>query len=115
MIEQAWHVWFPVQHWIAQHLGIGTSKLALFWYTFWSGFGSDIGEYVIAGSIFAGLMHVVTRTNCQVGGTFPHGCKLPALHEVEVDGIKRRVCHKHSGHPTLHHTDELGLHHAPAE
>lgn len=99
----------PVLHWLAVHTG--TVNESGPYYGFWSGFGSDIGEYVIAGSIFAGMLHMVTRTNCQVGGTFPHGCKLPALHEVEVDGIKRRVCHRHSGHPVLQHTDEKGLHH----
>ena len=100
-----------IQHWIAVHLGFGFSHASLFWYSVWSGFMSDLGEYALVGTLGAGLLHTVSRTNCQVGGTFPHGCKLPALHTVEVDGIMRRVCHKHSGHPVLHHNNEIGLHH----
>ena len=96
--------------WIEVHTG--TVNESGPYYGFWSGFGSDIGEYTLAIGVFANLFHVVALNNCHVGGPWPRGCWLPAWHDVEVNGHKYRVCHKHAGKPILQHSDELGLHHA---
>ena len=103
-VERAW--W-----WLEVHTG--TVNESGPYYGFWSGFGSDLGEYALALSVFANLLHTVQRTGCQVGGPWPRGCWWPAMHDVEVAGVKHRVCHQHGGHPTLRHHPELGLHHEP--
>ena len=103
-------IWFDVlRHWLAVHTG--TVNEAGPYYGFWSGFGSDIGEYAVAVTVLGTLLHTVQRTGCQVGGSWPRGCWRPAMHDAEVNGVKHRVCHKHSGHPVVHHNADLGLHH----
>lgn len=107
-----WHAWFPVQHWIAVHLGIGTSRLAIFWYSFWSGIGSDLGEYTIAGSLVFGVVHTVREHNCG-----QRGCKrVGHLHEWEdKNGVKHKLCRHHHPHlgPDHRLTAELiAEHHA---
>lgn len=54
-------------------------------YGFWSGFGSDIGEFAIAGALWRKL-------NCHV-----RGCPRVGLHKV--DGTSYVTCRKH--HPRL--------------
>ena len=105
----------PILHWLAVHFGAQTNVSRGPWYNFWSGTGSDIGEYIIVVTVLAGFLHVLHRNTCHVGGMWPHGCWLPAIHDVEVNGVKHRVCHKHSGHPILRHHPNLGLHHATTQ
>jgi len=58
------------------------------WYSFWSGFGSDLGE----ASILTGLLVVFRHHNCNV-----HGCWRLGTHPV--DGTPYKACHIH--HPAV--------------
>jgi len=74
-------------------------------YAFWSGFGSDLGEVAIVGSI----MTVVRRHNCGV-----HGCWHFGRHEYEMNGIKHKLCPEyHPGIDASHQftADEFQHHH----
>lgn len=55
-------------------------------YGFWSGFGSDIMEFAILGS----LVHLAHEHNCQV-----KGCWRVGLHKTDAG---HKACKKH--HPT---------------
>lgn len=101
----------PVLHWLAVHTGSESNVANKPWYNFWSGFGSDMGEYALVFTLLAGLFHTLAKDTCHVGGQWPHGCWLPSFHEVDVNGIKHRVCHRHSGHLVLRHHPLKGLHH----
>ena len=62
-------------HWLYVHFGIsGTGP----WYAFWSGLGSDLGEFALVGAIWRAI-------NCH-----EPGCWRPGHH---VTG--HVVCHKH--------------------
>ena len=54
-------------------------------YGFWSGFGSDVGEFAIIG----GLVSIVRHHNCEV-----HGCWRLGRH---ITAAAHRVCRRH--HP----------------
>ena len=74
------HLWL----WIEIHTG--TVNESGPYYGFWSGFGSDIGEVTILGSIIIGARHI----NCAEKGCWRLGHVIP--------GTTVRTCHKH--HPT---------------
>lgn len=76
------HIWW----WVEVHTG--TTNEPGPYYGFWSGFGSDIGEVVLIGAIYAGLRKV----NCHVKGCFRIG-------HYEVKGTPYKVCRKH--HPSV--------------
>jgi hypothetical protein len=78
------------QHWLAVHTG--TVNEPGVYYGFWSGFGSDIGEYAILVGLTAGLYHSFRRHNCH-----ERGCWRIGLHHV--DGTPFIACRKH--HPVL--------------
>lgn len=82
-------------HWLAHFLG--TDNLSGAYYGFWSGFGSDLGEFAIAGA----LLGVLRRYNCEV-----HGCWRLGRHAVE--GTGHRVCRRHNpeGRVTAEHVRE---------
>lgn len=95
------HLLFHLRHWLAEHVGIGTDKTAIYWYSFWSGFGSDIGEATLIG----GAIVLIRNHNCEV-----HGCKhVGRLYEYDMDGVKHRVCKRH--HPQLGKDHKLHHHH----
>jgi hypothetical protein len=62
------------------------------WYAFWSGFGSDLGEFAIAGA----LIGMIRKNNCEV-----HGCWRLGRHATAAG---HHVCRKH--HPDGHLTAE---------
>lgn len=91
---------FGVQHWIAWYTGgyncpkAGCPGGSPHDYNFWSGFGSDIGEYVVATS-FLGAAITVWRTNtCHLHWW----CWRRPLHPVADSPYK--VCH-------VHHPDDV--------
>lgn len=53
------------------------------WYGFWSGFGSDLGEVLLLGGLFAMYRH----HNCQVKGCWRLGRQVHGTHDV--------LCRKH--------------------
>lgn len=59
-------------------------------YSFWSGFGSDIGE----ATIVVAVLGVVRHHNCHV-----KGCARLGKHEYEMDGAKYKLCRRH--HPAI--------------
>jgi hypothetical protein len=79
-----------LQHWLAIHTG--TVNEPGVYYGFWSGFGSDIGEYAIVLGLGAGLYHAFRRHNCH-----EPRCWRIGLHRVE--GTPFIACRKH--HPLL--------------
>jgi hypothetical protein len=60
-------------------------------YGFWSGAGSDLGEYTIAIGIFLALTHAVLAHNCEV-----HHCWRIGRHKTLANHC---VCRKH--HPDI--------------
>ena len=75
-----------VWHWFLNFFGI--NNLSGYGYGFWSGIGSDIGEFALIGAIIA----VYRKHNCHV-----KGCWRISRHAV--DGTPWVVCRKH--HPTI--------------
>lgn len=73
-------------HWFL-HL-IGADNTSGLQYGFWSGFGSDIGEFVLIG----GVIGAYRKHNCHV-----KGCWRIGLHPVE--GTPYITCRKH--HPSI--------------
>jgi hypothetical protein len=83
-----WHLWFPLQHWLAIHTG--TDNEAGPYYGFLSGAGSDIGEITLIG----GMLAIYRKHNCHTGWCLRFG-----HHDFtdEATGISYRLCRKH--HP----------------
>lgn len=84
-----------VWHWFLNVTGTHPSGSGE-WYNFWSGFGSDIGEIAIIGS----LITIVRHQNCAV-----KGCLRFGRHEYDMDGVKHKVCRTH--HPGIDETHRL--------
>lgn len=78
---------WPLLHWLAIHVG-AENEPGVF-YGFWSGFGSDLGEFAMLG-IFVTLYR---RHNCH-----QPGCWRIGRHKIE--GTEYVVCRKH--HPEDH-------------
>jgi hypothetical protein len=74
--------------WLLHYLGI--DDVSGSWYGFWSGFGSDLGEFAIVFSLFSLVKH---RT-CEV-----HHCWRLGVHATAAN---HRVCRRH--HPDDHLT-----------
>jgi hypothetical protein len=65
-------------------------------YNFWSGIGSDLGEYAIATGLLAGLVHSYRRHNCR-----QHGCwRIGHRTYVDDTGEAHPACRHH--HPLRH-------------
>lgn len=79
-----------MQHWITVHTGSSNSAGVAPNYNFWSGFGSDLGEYVIVSSLAGGIAMSARKHNCHV-----HGC--PWIGRYHLAGGQYVVCRKH--HP----------------
>lgn len=75
-----------IWHWFLTVTGAINEQDA--WYGWWSGFGSDLGEFAILGAVIAALR----KHNCHV-----KGCWRIQRHAVE--GTPYVVCAKH--HPTV--------------
>jgi hypothetical protein len=73
----------------------GTSNSASRAYDFWSGFGSDLGEYAIATGLVTCLVTGLRHRNCAT-----RGCWRLTSHTVKDDqGVEYRRCHHH--HPGI--------------
>lgn len=74
-------------HAILDFIGVnsGDSSYATHMYNFWSGFGSDLTEFAIIGS----LIGIYRHHNCSIKG-------CPRIAHHNVDGTKFRTCHKHA-------------------
>jgi hypothetical protein len=89
---------FHLLYWLQFHTG--TINEAGPYYGFFSGFGSDLGEYVIATSVLGGLYHAVKKNNCHT-----HGCLRIGSYPTK-DGYKVcKPCHFEieGTHPTIEH------------
>jgi hypothetical protein len=80
------HIWY----WIEVHTG--TNDESGTYYGFWSGFGSDLGEYVILGAVFNGLYLHWRHINC-------HDPKCWRIGRYQAAGGQYKLCHHH--HPDL--------------
>ena len=77
-----------VNHWLAVHTGTVNEPGP--YYAFWSGFGSDLAEFGIIGTIGAGVYQLVKRYNCHQPGCWRVG-NHPAA------GGQFNLCYRH--HP----------------
>jgi hypothetical protein len=81
------HLWW----WIEIHTGTATPKNGSpAYYAFWSGFGSDIGEYSVAISLLGSFGLAVHHLNCKTEGCKRigkahrnHLCKRCYLKEIK--------------------------------
>lgn len=76
-----------VWHWLLNFTGTHIPSSGSQWYNFWSGFGSDIGEFAIIG----GLVQLLRHYNCH-----DKGCWRLSRH-VTAKGYK--LCKKHVALP----------------
>lgn len=77
-------------HWVEIHTGVARGGPDPY-YNFWSGIGSDFGEYVIAASLITGIVSAYRHHNCHVSG-------CPRLGKP-VAGTPYLACHiHHPGH-----------------
>jgi hypothetical protein len=93
-----WHLWLPLQHWLAIHTG--TDNESSGYYGFFSGFGSDISELVIIGGLYAFLR----RHNCSVLHCWRLGRHVTAAGHY--------TCRKHSPEPAPTHAEVIAAHKA---
>jgi hypothetical protein len=99
-------IFFPLLHWLAIHTG--TVNEPGDYYGFFSGFGSDLGEYTVVAVLLAGLVHTFKRHNCR-----EHKCWRIGIHTfADKDGQVHPVCRRH--HPTMppkeHHIHFADMH-----
>lgn len=76
--------WSAVQSWLWVHTGTGNEPGSF--YGFFSGFGSDLGEYVIIVGIATGVTRAARAHNCHIKGCWRVGGFPVADY---------RVCRKH--------------------
>lgn len=76
----------------------GSNNTSGTWYGFWSGFGSDLTEFALLGTVIGLFRH----HNCHVKGCFRIG-------HHPVEGTNYKTCHKHL---TKEDHDKLSIHHA---
>jgi hypothetical protein len=83
------HFFDALWWWIEVHTGTVNEPGP--YYGFWSGFGSDLGEYTIAGGIVTGLVQTYRRNKCQ-------SCpRLVLKHgKGQVDGTHFDTCRVHA-------------------
>ena len=79
------HIVTLIWHWFLNFTGTKIPPNGSKWYNFWSGFGSDLGELVIIGSLIGLYRH----HNCPV-----KGCWRIGRHPVA--GTPYKTCHKHA-------------------
>lgn len=88
--------WNHVVWWFEVHTG--TTNEPGPYYGFWSGFGSDLGEYVLVSGAFSGLWLHYQHLNCHDReGWLPWGCWR--IGKYQAAGGQYKLCHKH--HPDL--------------
>jgi hypothetical protein len=80
----------PLRHWFAWHTGILHAGPDVY-YNFWSGFGSDLGEATLIGSVSLGVYTGVRKVNCHV-----KGCWRIGHHPLE--GTPYTLCKTHHPH-----------------
>jgi hypothetical protein len=83
-----------VGSWLSVHTGTVDEPGP--YYAFWSGFGSDLAEFAIIGTIATGVYHVFRRYNCHEPGCWRIG-NHPAA------GGQFNLCYRH-------HPDYMGHH-----
>lgn len=83
-----WHLWLPLQHWLAVHTGTLNEQGT--YYAFFSGFGSDLGEL----TIITGMLAVYRKHNCHV-----RWCLRLGRHDLTdpSTALTYRLCRRH--HP----------------
>ncbi len=80
-----------VNHWLAVHTGTVDEPGP--YYAFWSGFGSDLAELGIIGTVATGVYQVVRKYNCHQPGCWRVGNHAAA-------GGQFYLCYHH--HPDYH-------------
>jgi len=80
-----------VNHWLAVHMGIVDQTGP--YYSFWSGFGSDIAEFGLVGTAITGVYQLNRKFNCH-----QRGCWRIGTHPAA--GGQFLLCYRH--HPDYH-------------
>ena len=94
------------QHWLAVHTG--TVNESGPYYGFWSGFGSDLGEVTLVGTIGVGVYTGVRKANCHEPGCWRIG-------HYPLEGTPHHLCarhHPHIEHDTVTHDGIIRRHEA---
>ncbi len=93
---------FHFGYWLQVHTG--TVNESGPYYGFWSGFGSDLGEYAIISSILGGVYHAARKSNCHAHGCWriggypaTGGYKVCKKHHHEVSGYHPTVAQMQKG------------------
>ena len=96
---------FHLGHWLQVHTG--TVNEVSPYYGFFSGFGSDLGEYAIVWSVCGGIALTARKHNCHHDG-------CPWIGRYEIADGHYRVCRKHHPDPAVRdkHVDMTHLIHA---
>lgn len=89
------HIFNIVWHFI--EVKTGTVNEPGPFYGFWSGFGSDLTEFV---SFVTAVYMIYRHTNCHVAK-----CPRISKHEYEMDGAKYKLCKVH--HPAVDENKKL--------
>lgn len=77
------HIISLIWHWFLNFTGTNIPAGGSKWYNFWSGFGSDLGEAVIIGSLIGLYQHHKCSTCWRIG-------------HHPVAGTPYKTCHKHA-------------------
>ena len=80
-----------VRHWVAFHTGLLNAGPDPF-YNFWSGFGSDLGEFTVVSAILVGVYTGAKRVNCHTKGCWRIG-------RYHLEGTPYVLCRHH--HPEV--------------
>lgn len=83
---------FHLGYWLQVHTGTVNEPGP--YYGFWSGFGSDIGEYTIIVTMSSGIIMAARRRNCH-----HEGC--PWIGRYQVAGGQFKVCRRHHPDPAV--------------
>jgi hypothetical protein len=85
--------------WLAHTLGIYNEAGPF--YAFWSGFGSDIGEYAVFVALVTATVGAYRRHNCNIKGCW----RLQWREYIDADGVKHMWCKKHHPNKPVHSRD----------
>ena len=78
------------RHWFAVHTGLVHAGPDVY-YNFWSGFGSDLGEFTLVAAVCVGVYTGVRKVNCHT-----KGCWRVGKHPLE--GTPFMLCAHHHPH-----------------
>lgn len=95
-------MWHAILQFVLHYTGAG--NVSGKWYGFWSGFGSDLGEFAIVGAIGQLAYTQARKHNCHEPGCWRIGLRTTAAGD--------HMCHKHHPDGRLTHAEIIARHEA---